>query len=214
MSAHAATLSGAVQFSTDASGAASAFHVWNTASGDITDNLFLSTDSAGTTFYNGPADTDAAISIPLSLGSNTFFIWGQPGSSTGFNAINLYFDGSTTAAITATGATNSTSFSADGASATWNLSNASVPGANTLTYNIGTEIITLTAYAWYTPTATALPAADKVGAFTLGADGKNDFRGYFTLDVASAPAPEPSTYVLMGAGLLTVALAKKRTAKS
>jgi hypothetical protein len=88
------TVTGAIQFSTDRSGSFSGGQVWNTLGGDGWQNLCVAQNPDATLPVNGPSDLQAAISIPLQASqSYKYYIFGQPGASTGFNGLNLFFDG-------------------------------------------------------------------------------------------------------------------------
>lgn len=208
VSAHAQTLSGAILFSTDATGNASGGQIWNTLAGDGNFNLWL---RQGASFVNGPADAQAGISIPLTTGTYTYAIYGEPGGSSGFDGLNLFFDGNTnTPRLSAFGATQTTAapspFAADSGN-TLALNTTSVAGAGTLTYVDGATTIVLSNFTWAVP---AVNNTDLVGSVTTGASGNNDFVGSFTLNVRGPVAvPEPGSVALLiglattGAGFLS-----------
>src|SRR3954468_4351485 len=87
----ATTLSGLVEFSTDASGNFFNGSVWNTRGGDTAVDLWVvrGGDLHGA-FLNGPSDADCGISIPLRLGENTFTILASTGGFTPNHGLNLF----------------------------------------------------------------------------------------------------------------------------
>src|SRR4051812_11811527 len=78
----ATTLSGLVEFSTDASGNFYNGSVWNTRGGDSAVDLWVirGTNMQGS-FLNGPSDAQAGVSISLSDGEHTFVIYANQGGS-------------------------------------------------------------------------------------------------------------------------------------
>src|ERR1700733_10484306 len=126
-----ATLTGAVQFSTNSSGAFNHFQngggqYWVTAGDDIGYGLWLALDANAVSPVNGPSDADAGISIPLVAGrSYKYYIFGQPGLTNAgpfsYSGLNLFFDGNnSTPGISAYGALNSLTFLPDqGTTLTW-----------------------------------------------------------------------------------------------
>jgi len=75
------TLTGAIQFSTNSTGAFSG-QVWNTLGGDNDWDLWLALNPDATSPVNGPSDAQAAISIPLEAGkSYTYYAFVQPNVS-------------------------------------------------------------------------------------------------------------------------------------
>ena len=207
----AQTLSGAIVFSTDTTGTISGGQIWNTQSGDGKFNLWL---RQGGGFVNGPTDAGANIAIPLSSGTFTYAIYGEPGGSTGFDGLNLFFDGNNTApGISAFGATQTTaapSSFAPNSSVTLALDgNTQVTGAGATSFIDGTTTITLTNFTWAVP---AVNNTDLVSAFSTGASGTNDFVGTFTL-VVQTPVltPEPgSLAILVGMGIAGAGFLSRR----
>ena len=211
--ASAQSLTGAMLFSTNSTGAASGGSFWNTRSGDFAFNLWL---QQGGTFVNGPSDAQAGISVPLTPGVYTYSLYGEPGASTGFDGINLFFDNAAAPSLSAfgptqTGATPST-FDDDGSPQTLALDTTSTPGAGALSFQQGGNTVTLTDFTWAVPTVFN---TDQVSAFTATPSGADDFVGSLTLNVTgpAAAVPEPSPCALLAIGLLPVGLtlrARKR----
>jgi hypothetical protein len=144
------TLTGAIQFSTNSTGAFSGGQIWNTLGGDSYYDLWLALNPDATSPVNGPSDPHAGIAIPLAAGSSyKFYIFGQPGCcATGANGLNLFFDGNnSTPGISAFGAINSTGFVPDGSS-TLTLQGAPVAGSGNTTYSSGGVIVVLDGYNW------------------------------------------------------------------
>src|SRR5262245_39136920 len=86
----ATTLSGLVEFSTDASGNVYNGSVWNTRGGDTAVDLWVirGTNLYGA-FVNGPSDSQAGIAIPLATGEHTFTIYANQGGFTPNHGLNL-----------------------------------------------------------------------------------------------------------------------------
>jgi hypothetical protein len=185
-------LTGAMNFSANASGAASGGQSWNTLGGDHLFNLWLASDAQFTLPVNGPADAQAGINLPLQAGQTyTFYMCGQPGDSTGFNGLNLFFGGNAAPGISVFGPTNSSLFTAD-ASTTSNLQGAPALGSGRRFYSSGGVTVALIEYTWHSPGQTS-PDVCQNYAFAPG--GGPDFFGSFTLQTAVAAnlAVTPST---------------------
>ena len=104
------TLTGAIQFSTNSSGAFSGNQSWNTLGGDPAWDLWLAQNPDASSPVNGPSDEQAGINIPLSAGNSyQFYIFGAPDLSISFNGLNLFFDGgNSTPGISASSPTRAT----------------------------------------------------------------------------------------------------------
>src|ERR1039458_1875558 len=154
------TLTGAIQFSTNSNGAASGGLLWNTLGGDSYYDLWLAQNPDATSPVNGPSDAQAGIAIPLEAGNSyTFYIFGQPGPGiiTGFNGLNLFFDGNNSVpGISAFGMTKGSGFLPNSGS-TLTLQGTAVSGSGTTNYPAGGVLAVLTGYTWNTP---ATPPGD------------------------------------------------------
>lgn len=194
------TLTGAMQFSTNAAGAGSpgGSQVWNTLGGDHYYDLWLAQSPNGGLPVNGPSDGQAGINIPLVVGNHyNYFIFGAPGLSTGYNAVNLFFDGNnSTPGISVYGLTNGRHFRPDG-NTTLALSGAAVAGANRAYYISGGTVVVLIGYEWHTPTT---PPGDVCQAYDFAPGGCASFHGYITLHVAPAAALTTTGTTLAGHG--------------
>jgi hypothetical protein len=211
-------LTGAMEFSCNSSGSPEGGNIWNTLSGESKCNIFLSSGPGlANPFINGPSDALADISIPLSPGVNRFRIFGGSGLSVSFHAINLFFNGDNSIPrISALGLTQSTAlpsgFAANGNAVTLALDGLAVtPGANSLSFQDGDRLITLTEYSWADPAVFSL---DRVYAPTgnpgeVGTDGTLDWIGQMALTVT--PIPEPASAALMLLAWGALRLAKTRT---
>jgi hypothetical protein len=199
-------LTGLVEFSTDASGNFSGGQVWNTAGSDGAFNLWLvgGANQQGA-FLNGPADAQASVSVPLSNGTHTFHVFGEPGLDLGTFGLNLFFDGNTsTPRISVLARTDETGtpppFSANRGN-TLAVHLQPTPGAGKVAFTDQGTTVTLTTYDWTAPSVYGL---DRVSPFTATPNGHADFFGSFTLDVESngtiANGPEPSGLILLGIG--------------
>ena len=182
------TLTGAIQFSTNSNGAASGGLLWNTLGGDSYYDLWLAQNPDATSPVNGPSDAQAGIAIPLEAGNSyTFYIFGQPGPGliTGFNGLNLFFDGSnSTPGISVLGATNNSNFLPNSAS-TLTLQGTSVAGSGRSFYSSGGTIVVQAGYDWNKP---ATPPGDVCQAFVFSPGDGADYFGSFTLQVWPAAA--------------------------
>lgn len=184
LSAYSQTaLTGAIQFSTNSSGGAFGGLLWNTFGGDSYYDLWLAQNPDATLPVNGPSDNLASINIPLEVGNSyRFHIFGQPGPGiiTGFNGLNLFFDGnSSTPGISAVGATNHLGFLSNGNS-TLTLQGTSVAGSGRTFYSSGGIVVVLSGYGWNTP---AIPPGDVCQAFVFSPGGGPDYFGSFALQV-------------------------------
>ncbi len=180
------TLTGAIQFSTNSSGAFYDSQVWNTLCCDIYADLWLALNPDASSPVNGPSDEQVGIDIPLEAEHvYKFYIFGQPGSSSGFNGLNLFFDGNNSSpGVSVFGATNSTAF-ASNSNSTLTLQGSNVNGSGTTVYSSAGLIVLLVGYDWNTP---ATPPGDvcQFFAFSPAAGDIADFFGSFILNVYPA----------------------------
>ncbi len=94
------TLTGAAWFYTDSTGATNTSLAYeygfvNTLSGDQWWDLWLALNPDATSPVNGPADTQAPISIPLEAGKRYKYYFFSECCAPGYNGLTLYFDGNT-----------------------------------------------------------------------------------------------------------------------
>lgn len=197
------TLSDVTVYCTDNTGTFCRSEFWNTVPQDAGYNAFVTT-SIGGSFLN-PAGT---LSVPLTLGSNTFYVYAEPGSPQSFFGINLYLNGGTTPLVSGFAPQNGNGTVSSNAGMT-TFSNApatgsigTVPGGPLSTTIDGFQY-TLTFFAFNT----TQQFGDRVSPEFPVASGNGDFLGQFVITVAPATVgvvPEPSTVVLMASGLLGV----------
>jgi hypothetical protein len=181
------TLTGAIQFSTNSSGATTtSSQIWNTLGGDSVWDLWLALNPDATSPVNGPSDAEAAIDIPLEEGhSYKYYTFAQYSISFTFNGLNLFFDGNdSTPGVSVFGGMNSSNFLPNG-SVTLTLGNALVPGSGKSFYSSGGSIVVLAAYEMNTP---ATPPGDVCQAHVFSPGDGADYFGSFTLQVWSAAA--------------------------
>jgi len=209
IAAQAASITSATQFATTATGAFATGNgsLWDTVPGGFYD-LWFASNAAGTTFLNGPTDSQAAVNLVLPIGSTTYYIFGDPGAVMTNNGLNLFFDGLLTPGISVTGATGSTVFTANGSPTTKGPGGTNVAGSNSLTYTSGGVVVTLTGYNWNNPSS-----VDKVSPFSTASNSVPDFLGSFTLNVAAVATPEPATLALTGIVLVAGALIRRKSRK-
>ena len=196
-----ANLTLGTEFGTDASGNASA-EAYSTGSGG-----FILGIKQGSTLLNAG---NGSINIPLSVGVNTFDLFGEGDFDVANYGLNLFFNGANNApgisvfAPEGTTTTPHPAFAANSAPITYGASLV-IPGSGTLTTNVGGLNVTLTDYYWQ---AANVQNLDQVGQFTVGANTVPDFTGRITLTVTNTP--EPGSLALV-ASLFTVGgLAWKR----
>jgi hypothetical protein len=226
--ASATSLTGLIEFSTDASGSEAQGEFWDTVGGNSRYNLYVAPGpiSAGNGFVNHGNGLGTAIDIPLTAGSYTFTIIGADHPIYTPDALNLFFDGDTTtpgisvvAPIRPLGAAEP-AFSADSGAKTPYLSavQQTVPGAGTLTYTDAFETVTLTDYFWERSTT-----VDLVTGFSDLPGSPQDFTGQFTITVidnartaggiGALPVPEPATMSLMATALFGIGAVRRMVSR-
>ncbi len=204
-------LTGAIEFSTDASGNAAGAEFWNTLGGDFSYNLYVSMNGTPINSGNGAS---ASINVALAPGTYNFQIFGNPGTNQPRHGLNLFFNGNNTNpgisvfAPTATD-TGSPAFSANSAPNTLALNVTSTPGSGSTSFTTNGMTATISNYRWE---ASTVRNQDVVTAFDRISGGGVDNQGSFTLTVV----PEPGTVALLGTGLLPLgsALLKRRRRKA
>lgn len=202
-------LSGIVEMSSTTTGQPSGGSRWNTHGGETVVNIFVSSGAGlANPFINGPSDANTSISIPLSLGANTFTLFAGSGGVLPNHAISLFFNGSnSTSSISAVAPTRTSvgtipAFTATSSTSVFGVDGFSVvPSANTLSYLDGNRLITLTDYFWAAP---AVFGVDRISApfgdpGHVGADGAiSDWVGQITLTVTEVPEPGVAALLILG----------------
>jgi hypothetical protein len=168
-----------------------------------------------------PTSTDfvtpaSSTSIVLNPGSNTFYWWAdsddQRGGSATF-ALNLFLDGAAPGTPSISGYTTGgvgSSLNANSSANTVSFDGSEAPGAGTLSYSDGVDLVTLTDFEVLGVGNVGGPASsDLVSHFTAGADGQTDTFGSFTLVVT----PEPASLGVLGIGTLALAVRRRRAGK-
>ena len=198
-------LTGIGVFGCTSSGAYDWSGEWNTVPNDQWVDVFLATGSTlNGPFINGPTDAGASISIPMLPGQYTYRMFGGSADPDAYHAISLCFNGSSTPAISAFAPTQVSSisvpnFQANGNANAFDLNMNVQPGANSLSFQQGNTLITLTQYSWADPTTYNV---DRVYApfgdyGSIGQDGVADWVGLVTLDVTLVPEPGSCTLFLL-----------------
>ncbi len=208
------TLTGAILFSADSSGAASGFESWNTLGGDGIYNLYVTTGELGDPFINSGNSALTSISIPLSPGTHTFSIFGERATQGAIShyGLNLFFNGSASPdlSVFAPRTTSSTppyaAFTANSSANTFKLDTSPVPAAGTLSYVFSGQIITLTGFFWAAPETVF--GMDRVSPANNAPSGIGDYVGQFTVSVTAVP--EPTVAALLAAGLFLLAGRKRK----
>ena len=183
-------------------------------------NVWIQCGASGGPFLNGPSNYLAQPNISLSSGLTTFRLLADPGADNGNFGINLFFNGSSTPSISAYGpmmtGPGSHSFLADSAQHTPMPvpgfdTGYTFPGAGTLSFVSGSQMITLTDFYWAKQSVNNL---DLVGEFSTGADGMTDYVGGITLSVTSVPEPHLSLWAFgCLAGMMVYRNRKTRAAQ-
>jgi len=175
------------------------------------DDIWIQRGALGGPFLNGPTSATAQPNISLPLGVSTFAFLTSPQDNVSPFGINLFFNGSVTPSISVYGPLLTTigqqhTFAADGALHTAAANPTGYgqlfPGAGTLSFVSGNELITLTDYFYYAP---SVYNVDLVGEITTGADGRNDNVGGITFTVTPIPEPQLLSWMIgMLAGIMAV----------
>jgi hypothetical protein len=139
------TLTGAMQFSTNSSGAYFGGQAWNTLGGDQSWDLWLAQNPDGSSPINGPTDELSGINLPLLVGHKyQFYVFGAPAASISLNGLNLFFGGNdSTPGISVFGATNSSVFVPNISSSTRTLAGALVTGSGRSFYASNGVVVVL-----------------------------------------------------------------------
>jgi hypothetical protein len=216
----ATTLTGVNVFSVNSSGATADGTEWNTLGGDTIVNLFLiaGTNYSAGSFINGPNDAQAAVNIPLSAGIYTYIVMpGQTGNNVYFG-MNLFFNGNNaTPKISTFGIIQNNvnppypGFAADGSASTFTLDGSTVAGANSLSYQDGNTLITLSDYRMAPASIYNVDriTANVFNAGSVGSDGNPDAVGEFTLTVTTVPEPQSITLIALAGSALMMFRRKK-----
>lgn len=199
------SLTGVTIYSTTSTGSFNGSNYWNTVPGDFAFNVFL-TNSLGGSFLNSAG----TLSVPLTLGTNTFYVYGDPGNALSFFGIDAFANGGTTPFLSGFAGANGTGTVGTNAGlSTFGITPVTVAGApgsvagGPLSTTIDGFQYTLTSFSFNTTGQ----FGDLVGPQTVGANGTNDYLGQFVITVAPvnvAVTPEPSTVALTASGLLGI----------
>jgi hypothetical protein len=200
-----ATLTGVTIYCTGNTGSFCQSTYWNTTTGDFAFDAFVS-NSLGGSFINSAG----TLSVPLSVGTNTFYVYAEPGAPLPFFGVNLFADGSTTPLLSGFAPANGTgTVSTNAGLNTFGITpvtTAGVPGVipgGPLTATIDGFQYTLTYFTF----DTSKGFGDLVGPVSVGANGQSDYVGQFVITVAPvsvAVTPEPGTVALTASGLLGI----------
>ncbi len=191
------TLTGAIAFSTDSSGNATG-QWWNTLGLDGGWNLYVVQGAPGGAFVNTGNSASTSISIPLSVGANTFTFEGDYAGPISYEGLNLFFGGvNTVPRISVFGPVGVTGGSPD-AGYTQQLDGSGVAGAGTLVYYADGYRISVSNFL----AQLNVSGTDRVSPYADSADGTNDNLITLTITVEAAPAIP----ALGGTGLFGLAL--------
>jgi hypothetical protein len=206
---------------------AGAGSLWDTQGGNRSYNLYVapgdvSRISSASQFLNYGDGSNAAIDFGLSVGSYTYGLFGgnQPGYTP--DSPDMFFngvDGVPGISILAplqTGA-GEPAFAPNCSTSTPPLARVSVPGACSLSFFDGANIVTLMDYFW-PRSDTAGKVIDLVGHANNTPNGQVDFVGQFAVVVTAADTarggitgiPEPASVGILGAGLLALWRGERR----
>ena|ERR1017187_4278998 len=207
-------LTGIDIFSADSSGNATGGDIWNARGNDGPVDIFVTDGSPlSGPFLNGPTDASATISIPLAVGAHTYGMVTTGGSTSwNYHGFSLFFDGGLTPNISVYAADQTAlgtppPFNPNGSLTTYDLTGNNppvTPAANSVSYQTGNLLVTLTGFSWAKPTVYNLDRVNGgLGKGQVGPDGNPDWVGQFTLNIVQVPEPVSGTLLLMGfAGLL------------
>ncbi len=191
------TLTGAIAFSTDSSGNATG-QWWNTLGLDGGWNLYVVQGAPGGAFVNTGNSASTSISIPLSVGANTFTFEGDYSVDISYQGLNLFFDGNNTVpAISVFDAVGVTGGLPNGGT-TRQLDGTTIAGANSLVAYVDSYRVTVSGFL----ARLAVSGTDRVSPYADSADGSNDNLITLTITVEAAPAIP----ALGGTGLFGLAL--------
>ena len=191
-------LTGITLFSADAAGDYTGPDIWETQpTGNF--NVWIQSGAPGGPFLNGPTTANGGANISLPLGTSSFSLINAPGADYASFGINLFFNGSLTPSISATGPMLTSLGQQHIFSANTSLftptpgSTVMVPGAGTLSAVFGNELVTLTDFYLATPSVYNL---DQAGDYSTGPAGADDYVGGITFSVTSAPEPQWSLWAM------------------
>jgi hypothetical protein len=201
------SLTDVVVYGADSSGNSAFWDIWETRPGN---NFNIWIQNSSSTFLNGPSDALAQPNISLSLGTTSFKMYAAPGIDMPYFGINLLFDGSSSASISAfapmlTSSGDPHIFSANSSSSTGSpLGTFDFHAAGTLSFISGDRLVTLTDFFWANQATYDL---DLTGQTTTTPDGLKDYIGGMTFTVTQVPEPRCSLYAL---GLLAIVMVCRR----
>ncbi len=191
------TLTGAIAFQTDSAGNTGGQN-WNTLGGDGSWNLYVIQGAPGGAFVNSGDSASTSISIPLSVGANTFTFEGDYAGSIPYEGLNLFFDGANSLPRISVFETIGVTGGRPDAGNTRQLDGNGVAGAGTLVFYADGYRVSVSNYL----ARLNVSGTDRVSAHADSADGTNDNLITLTITVEAAPAIP----ALGGAGLLGLAL--------
>jgi len=207
-------LTGIDIFSADSSGNAIGGDVWNAHGNDGPIDIFVTDGSPlSGPFLNGPTDASATISIPLTVGTHTYGMVTTGGSTSwNYHGFSLFFDGGLTPNISVYAADQTAlgtppPFYPNGSLTTYDLAGDNpplMPAANSVSYQTGNLLVTLTDFSWAKPSVYNLDRVNGgFGKGAVGPDGIPDWVGQFTLSVEQVPEPASGALLLMSfAGMM------------
>ena len=194
--------SGVNTYGTDVTGAPhTTARFWGSAGGGFT--AFVNIGG----FVNTAAVPN--LNFTITPGAYTFSIYMDGVSAENRVALNLYFNGNTGAPnLSLLAQPNVAGFGFNPAVTNLSLNGGvDSPGAHSLTYSTGTNLITVTGFSW-----SNVGNGDTVGPFLLPSDGVND--SVATVSFTVAAVPEPSTLFLAGTGLGLLGLSRLRVRRA
>jgi len=194
--ARAGQLTGVMVFSCDSAGNPAGNFVWDTRGLDSDFyKVWLTSgvpggrpDGLTASFINGPDWGHAPINLTLNEGPNQFTIFFEYNGPWPFFAVNLFFESNAVPAISVKTPLRTNDsvphFTANTAPLTYSMTSypsPNAPAAGT-TRAILDQTVDLTVFVVAAP---AVSARDRVDTHQVGASGRNDYIGSFTLDVSS-----------------------------
>lgn len=179
---------------------------WDTLTGNSAYDVFVIRGSGvNETIINGGA-TRSLTELFSTNGTFTYTLLTEPGAYNPNGGLSLFFNGSTSAQISAYSPFNTTATPPPAASgAIYNPFGGSTTGANSLSYSSGGTTVALTSLQFFSS------GVDRVSSTSTGASNATDLGVRFTLSVSGiTAAPEPGALALASIGLVPVGILVRR----
>jgi hypothetical protein len=174
---------------------------------------FIQGSDINGSFINGPGESQSGINIPLAVGANTFTIYADLNDpDTAYYGMNLAFNGVNIPLISVfapiqTSESSIPAFSVNPITSQIRWDDSLIASAGTASFLSGNELVTLTNFQF---ASVSIFNEDRVSPYQIGADGRLDNVGQFTLTVSIVPEPSSLIMAIMPVlGGLAVALYRR-----